>query len=482
MGRLGNYRVLRLLGQGGMGFVFQAKDLTLGRAVALKVQKSADKFGEEMRQRFLREARLMASIKHAHVATVYQAGQTADVVYLALELLEGETLETCLRRVPPPPAAECLRLARQIAAGLRVIHERGLVHRDLKPANIWLEAPDGRAKILDFGLARHVEDDGQLTEVGTIIGTPAYMSPEQARGRFVDARSDLFSLGSVLYRLCTGAEPFAGPTTTAILTALAVDTPRPVHDRNARVPQALSKLIAELLAKRPEDRPATAERVLQHLNAIDGTADAAHPEPAAPRRRWACAALLLFAVVAGGGLGLAYWRPWQSAPVAGPAPTAPTSPRAEIIDYLKDLTPFASAHWPLPRSPRGDIIKDPYETISIDGKPSPRGIGMHPSHEGPASASYHLVKRYSRFRGAVSLNDSVAWSNARMVFSVYGDGKLLWRSLPVGSRRETQEFDVAVAGTEILKLEVGCSDKAHGAHGVWVEPRLTREEGGNEKK
>jgi serine/threonine protein kinase len=210
IGRLGNYRVLRLLGRGGMGFVFEAEDLALGRAVALKVLRPELKDPEGW-QRFLREARLLASIKHDHLVTIFQAGQEGDAVFFAMELLEGESLQARLERGPQPGIEEVSRIGREVAAGLAILHERGLLHRDLTLGNVWLEAPAGRVKILDLGLARSVKEDAPLTRVGTIMGTPGFMSPEQARGRPTDARSDLFSLGCVLYWLCWKKTRPTGP-------------------------------------------------------------------------------------------------------------------------------------------------------------------------------------------------------------------------------------------------------------------------------
>jgi serine/threonine protein kinase len=168
-----------------------------------------------------------------------------------------------------------LRLAREMATGLAAAHDKGLVHRDIKPANIWLESPKGRVKILDFGLARPAEADREdverLTHDGMVMGTPAYMSPEQARGVAVDFRTDLFSLGVVLYRLCTGQLPFTGPTTTAVLTELAISIPTPAADLNPQVPIALSDLIDKLLEKDPVERPKSAREVADTLRQMDVT-------------------------------------------------------------------------------------------------------------------------------------------------------------------------------------------------------------------
>ncbi len=198
-----------------------------------------------------------------------------------MELLHGRSLEDWTRQAPKIGGPAVVRLGRQIADGLAVIHGSGLIHRDLKPANIWLEAPKARVKILDFGLARFTEDDSHLTQTGMIVGTPSYMSPEQARGEMLDARSDLFSLGCVLYELCCGARPFQAPTTMAVLTALAVSNPKPVREVRPTVPEELSDLVMQLLAKDPAERPASAEAVVARLQKIEGRLNA-RPAARAP--------------------------------------------------------------------------------------------------------------------------------------------------------------------------------------------------------
>ncbi len=181
IGRLAHYRVRKLLGQGGMGMVFQAIDTHLDRPVALKVMKPELSQNEEQRRRFLREAKATAALKHDNIVTIYQVGEDRGVVFLAVEFLVGEALDRWLERGKKPSISQVLRLGREIARGLAAAHERGLIHRDIKPANIWLEAPGGRVKILDFGLARSNEDT-HLTQSGVIVGTPAFMAPEQAQG------------------------------------------------------------------------------------------------------------------------------------------------------------------------------------------------------------------------------------------------------------------------------------------------------------
>ena len=269
IGRLGGYRVLKELGRGGMGVVYQAEDLKLKRLLALKVMLPSLAADAAARQRFLREAQAMAAVHHDHVATIFQVDEDNGVPFLAMEFLQGMPLDQWLKGGRKPTVAQLLRMGREIAEGLAAAHERSLIHRDVKPGNIWLDSTHkGRVKILDFGLARVGTEDVHLTRTGAIVGTPAYMSPEQARGEKVDARGDLFSLGCVLYRLCTGAMPFVGDTTTSLLMALALDHPKPVRDLNPDVQAALSDLVMRLLEKDPAKRPQSAREVVQAIQAI----------------------------------------------------------------------------------------------------------------------------------------------------------------------------------------------------------------------
>jgi tRNA A-37 threonylcarbamoyl transferase component Bud32 len=299
LGRLGGYRVLKRLGAGGMGVVFLAEDVALRRQVALKVMRPALANNDSARKRFLREARAVAAVEHENIVAIHQVGEEGGVPYLAMPLLKGTSLEERLRAGGALPPAEVLRLGRQIASGLSAAHERGLVHRDVKPGNIWIEPDSGRAKLLDFGLARgmvpdHAAEEEPLTELGTIIGTPAYLAPEQARGQVVDGRADLFSLGCVLYRMCTGRQPFAGDDPVALILSIATETPPSPASIDPSIPRSLSELIMQLLAKDPKKRPTSAAYVALRLAALEGAAPARHG-----RRTWwtVAAAALLLAVV-----------------------------------------------------------------------------------------------------------------------------------------------------------------------------------------
>src|SRR5579864_682924 len=220
IGRLGDFRVLKVLGQGGMGVVLQADDTRLGRLCALKVMLSDVARRPDMKERFLREARAAAQIEHDHIVPIYQVAEDRGVPFIAMPFLKGSSLEDWIQQkqksAAPITVANVLKLAREMAKGLSAAHERGLIHRDIKPANIWLDSTvGGRVKILDFGLARLTNQanparggGGDLTQSGMIMGTPAYMAPEQAQGKkdLIDGRTDLFSLGCILYRLCTGGQ------------------------------------------------------------------------------------------------------------------------------------------------------------------------------------------------------------------------------------------------------------------------------------
>jgi eukaryotic-like serine/threonine-protein kinase len=265
LGWLGNYRIFRTLGVGGMGYVFHAEDVLHGRQVALKVMKPDLDDSGSPELRFQQEARIMASIQHEHLVTVYHVGEANGVAYLEMELLQGQTLDRWLHCRGRAEPAELLRIGREIATGLAVIHGNGLLHRDLKPSNLWLESPGGRIKILDFGLARYVDSDIRLTQSDRTVGTPGFLAPEQARGDAVDARGDLFSLGTVLYCLCTGAPPFHASNTLAVLSALTLKDPPPPCEVNAEIPRPVSDYIMKLLAKKPEDRPADAQTVAATL-------------------------------------------------------------------------------------------------------------------------------------------------------------------------------------------------------------------------
>jgi serine/threonine protein kinase len=268
LGRLGAYRVLKVLGSGGMGVVFQGEDLLLQRPVAIKAMQPALAANASARERFLREARAVANLSHDHIVPIFAVAEERGLPFLVMPFLKGETLDARLKRVPKLDLPEVLRIGREIAEGLSAIHAAGLIHRDIKPANVWLEGEAARVKILDFGLVRATGGQPTLTQAGAILGSPAYMAPEQASGQAVDHRCDLFSLGCVLYQSATGELPFRGDDSVAILVAVVTGQPPSPAEINPQLPPPFCDLVLRLLAKQAVGRPSSAREVSAALAAI----------------------------------------------------------------------------------------------------------------------------------------------------------------------------------------------------------------------
>lgn len=264
LGRLAHFDVMRILGRGGMGVVLEAFDSKLQRNVAIKVLDPELAGDETARQRFCREARAAASINHENVVAVHQVERSGEdmLPYLVMQLIAGESLDQRLAREQKLPLREIVRIGMQAAHGLAAAHAQGLIHRDIKPGNILLEASQDRVKLTDFGLAR-IAEDVKLTRTGFVTGTPLYMAPEQAMGEEADPRSDLFSLGAILYEMCAGQPPFTGNSALAILKQITEARHRPLRELNPAIPDWLSDTIDRLLAKKPADRIQSAEHLAE---------------------------------------------------------------------------------------------------------------------------------------------------------------------------------------------------------------------------
>jgi serine/threonine protein kinase/Flp pilus assembly protein TadD len=288
--RLGPYEVLALLGAGGMGEVYRARDTRLGRDVAVKVLPDEFADDPDRLRRFEQEARAASALNHPNILVVHDLGTHEGAPYMVTELLEGESLRTRLR-VGALPVSTAIDFADQMARGLAAAHEKGIVHRDLKPENLFITR-DGRLKILDFGLAKLLRSPQQAaaastvasaTQPGMMMGTAAYMSPEQIRGQEVDHRADIFAFGCVLHEMLSGEQPFAGTTAADTRAAILTRDPRPLADRQPDVPAALELVVLRCLEKRPEDRFDTARDVAFALTAVaqprkpPGTADRRPP-------------------------------------------------------------------------------------------------------------------------------------------------------------------------------------------------------------
>jgi serine/threonine protein kinase len=281
----GHYDVESVLGKGAMGMVYLARDRRIGRKVALKtvhVEETFDDASEarEFYKRLQREAELCGALQHPNIVTLYEPGYENDVIaWMATEYIDGESLRDLLRKRKPLPLGQAVRIAEDILRGLVYAHGKGIVHRDIKPANILLTSA-GEAKIADFGIAR--PPDSNLTAVGEMLGTPSYMSPEQVRCAPVTTRSDLFSVGSVLYEMITGIKPFGAPDVTSILRNVVELQPKQVHLVNAGVPESVSNVIMRLLAKSPDDRFDSAAAALEALQEARAEIDLTAQNPDRP--------------------------------------------------------------------------------------------------------------------------------------------------------------------------------------------------------
>jgi serine/threonine protein kinase len=345
---LGRYEIEGEIGRGMMGVVYRAFDPALGRTIALKTVRLAFTIPEDQREvfekRFLAEARVAAALSHPGIVVVHDVGRDPDsgTIYIALEYLEGETLGDLAKKAGPLEWRVALRLVAKIAEALAHAHVQGVVHRDIKPANIMV-LPSGDPKIMDFGIAK--VPTSQLTATGEFFGTPSYMSPEQARGAKVDGRSDLFSLGSILYLLLTGRQAFPGNNVASILLDLSTEDPKPPSSLVPGIPGSVDAIVAQLLAKESVKRFSTGKAAADAMRAALAAPDrAALPSPA-PRK----ASALLFAGIAGlllvlalGG-GAAFFLLRGTSLLPSPAPG--------------DAAPDAAAH-----SPGLALLTQPFES------------------------------------------------------------------------------------------------------------------------
>ncbi|MFG2143349.1 tetratricopeptide repeat protein [Streptomyces sp. NPDC048696] len=355
----GRYRLLDLIGRGGMGEVWAARDESLGRRVAVKCLKPLgpqheQSFARVLRERFRREARVAAALQHRGVTVVHDFGEYDGGLYLVMELLDGRNLSQLLEdnKGHALPVADVVDIAEQLASALAYTHEQGIVHRDLKPANI-MRLGDGTVKILDFGIARLGADIGftsRLTGTGIAMGTPHYMSPEQIGGAPVDHRSDLYSLGCVLYELATGAPPFDLDDAWAILVGHRDTPPEPPRGRRAELPEYIERVVLDLLAKEPAQRPADARELGRRLVAgrgrfaVSGVLTQA-PSARAPRLPSWTRGMTTGHKATGGAVpdpappdpDASLTGAWTTAlPPAPPEPDRPPPPPAELLAALTD--------------------------------------------------------------------------------------------------------------------------------------------------
>jgi serine/threonine protein kinase len=397
LGRVGLYEVVDRVGQGAMGVVYKAQDAALNRYVAIKALAPQWASDQAARRRFTREAQAAAAVTHPHVITIHAVGEWRGRPFLVMEFVTGLSLQQRIDDHGPLELKELLRIGVQVASGLAAAHAQGLIHRDIKPSNIMLENELARVKITDFGLARAV-DDARLTQDGTLVGTPSYMAPEQARGEPMDRRSDLFSLGSVLYAMATGLAAFRGESSVEVIRRVSDGEPAPVRALNPEAPDWLAEIIERLHAKAPADRFQSAGEVADllehHLARLQDPSlpPVEHPWRRRPFRLTAIGRdlarrvgagrlaipLLLLAVAAGS----AAWTRWAlqvSPAVADPAP--PLSDRLKAAweyrcDFRDGRYDYRWLHLE-PNGPLASLAKPDRRglRIAIPPKTDCRGVG-----------------------------------------------------------------------------------------------------------
>jgi len=512
--RLGRFEIAAVLGEGAMGTVYLAHDPHIDRPVALKTLRAdaaGGEQGKEIKSRFLKEAKLAGRLAHPNVVTIYETGDDEGLTYIAMEYVDGESLTQWLARRGDAPYAERIEIVRQVAQALEHAHARGVLHRDIKPGNILLTR-EGRVKVADFGIGKLLSGTGELTRTGQMIGSPAYMSPEQIRGEKLDPRSDLFSLGVVLYELLTGKRPFPGDSITTLVYQILHTEPKDPLALRADLPPSTSDVVVRLLAKSPDRRPSDAAAFLKEIGRIEGELTAidhtgavtevrpappdptirtepppaARAVPAAVRQSGPAYVLAAAALLAAVAIFAWVWKsvtsrtaltpvprttpetvaavpaPRTEAPIPTPAALPTRGPEA-AADAIVGATRIVTPGQPLSRraSPAASSSKRIAFAPEAAGKPEP-AAPLPPPVEAPSEAfspdNVYRARRYAKF--------SVSPDQARM----YLDGKYVgvaddWddrgggRTLPLG-KEGTHHVRLELPGYRTLRIDVIAASSA----------------------
>ncbi len=468
---LDRYHIERELGVGGMATVYLAEDLKHHRKVAVKVLKPelASALGAE---RFLREIEIAANLTHPHILPVHDSGEADGLLYFVMPYVKGESLRERLDRERQLPLDDAIRIAREVAGALDLAHRQGVIHRDIKPANILFE--EGHAVVADFGIAKAVAATGQerLTQTGLSVGTPQYMSPEQATGEPTDARSDIYSLGAVLYEMLTGEPPYTGPTTHAIVAKLITERPIRPGVLRETVPERVDQAVMKTLARSPADRFATAGEL------ADALAGVAEVDPATrPRRRptqWAIGAGLTLAAA-----GIGWWvtgRDGSRPPVEDPMATPRTTPflTTNAIEKQPAWNPAGNLiAYVSDESGNEDIwISDQAGTNQLNITEAHPGMDAHPtwSPDGQHLAFYSIrdgagiytmtslggaVRKVTTVTAGVLYTFSLQWApDGRLVYTDFDEAgtKQVYSVSAVGSDRECLTCDLPNVGSQSGQL------------------------------
>ena len=378
---ISHYKILGKIGEGGMGVVYKAEDTRLRRTVALKFIRSEAVENEEVRTRFLHEAEAAAALTHPNICIVHEIDEAEGNSFIAMEYVEGESLKEKIEK-RPLPLEDALGIAIQVAEGLHFAHEKGIVHRDITPANVMFDS-QGRAKIMDFGLA-HLGDATQITKTGTIVGTPAYISPEQIRGEKADPRADIWSLGLVLYEMVAGRRPFHGESAQTLALAIQNEEPEPLTAVRTRVPVELDRVAGKALAKSPANRYQHVDELLVDLRSLKrqlekGTGQQ-HPSPQPQSRTnraawYVTGAVILLVLFALGGTWLGLWELPGKAREA-PLATVPLTsyPGTEACPAFSPGGDYVAFSWNGPEQDNFDIYRKrigTQEALRLTTDPAP---------------------------------------------------------------------------------------------------------------
>jgi eukaryotic-like serine/threonine-protein kinase len=391
--KIGRYDIVEELGKGAMGIVYKAHDPNLDIDVALKVLRKDRIASEPFVRRFIAEARALGRLDHPEIVRVFNVDRDGDNVFIAMELISGTPISALMKQ-EPASAAAVADFAVKMAQTLDYAHRKGIIHRDVKPSNI-LSLADGKLKVTDFGIAR-IEDPSRAeeTQAGEILGTPAYMSPEQVLGRPVDGRSDLFSLGIILYEMATGSRPFQGDGISALFNAITNAEPPPIHSINAAIPRPLSDAIMKCLRKSPQQRYADGREMAVAITAAAAPAAPAAPAPAGTGKKAAAPRQIAIAAGSVAVLSVAALLIWRGA-ASSPPRDAVTVAAPPAVQSTSEKT----AHLKAETIPAG-------ATIAVDGSPA----GLTPAAIALAPGKHELVialPGYEKWEAQVEMEKEV---------------------------------------------------------------------------